>query len=229
MSRYEWTWTLPGAFVAAAGLIASRAAIGVPAMLGLFALVTMIGGMFVLPWLPTLSWRSRAFMLAGPTAGAVAVVELGLVSLLGVVPAVLVTIALAASSPVVTDAIVSRMPKSRYGSTRRSPLIEASVGAPVVAPHMAEPLPLKEVVVPAMMEDEDLRRAWRSSCVALERAGSTQSRLRVVQMRALYLDELERRRRAASRLDHVGCRCRQRPGKVPRRIGALASAPAHHG
>ena len=47
--------------------------------------------------------------------------------------------------------------------------------------------------VPDLMTDEDLCCAWRSSFVALQRAASVESRLRVVTVRALYLDELERR------------------------------------
>jgi hypothetical protein len=39
----------------------------------------------------------------------------------------------------------------------------------------------------------DLCLAWRSSYVALEPATSPESRLRVVMMRAIYLDEQERR------------------------------------
>jgi hypothetical protein len=48
-------------------------------------------------------------------------------------------------------------------------------------------------VVPDVMSDEDLCQAWRSSHVALGRATTVSSLLRVVEMRALYLDELERR------------------------------------
>ena len=44
--------------------------------------------------------------------------------------------------------------------------------------------------VPDLMTDEDLCCAWRSSFVALQRAASVESRLRVVSVRALYLHEL---------------------------------------
>jgi hypothetical protein len=48
-------------------------------------------------------------------------------------------------------------------------------------------------VVPDVMSDEDPCQAWRSSYVALSRTTSVSSQLRVVHMRVLYLDELERR------------------------------------
>jgi hypothetical protein len=54
------------------------------------------------------------------------------------------------------------------------------------------PMP-EDFVVPDLMDDADLCRAWRSSYVALERARSVESRMRVVAIRAIYLDELERR------------------------------------
>jgi hypothetical protein len=51
--------------------------------------------------------------------------------------------------------------------------------------------------VPDVLEDADLCLAWCSSYVALQRAKTAESRLRLVTMRALYLDELERRNPSA--------------------------------
>lgn len=59
-----------------------------------------------------------------------------------------------------------------------------------------EPVPVDEdvdFVVPDQMDDGDICLAWCSSYVALQRVRTAESRLRVVQMRAIYLDELERR------------------------------------
>jgi len=70
----------------------------------------------------------------------------------------------------------------------------------------ADPAPLVQVmpVLPVVgisdtmavsntMTDLDLCRAWRSSFVALERAGNPASRARIAGTRAVLLDELERR------------------------------------
>ena len=51
--------------------------------------------------------------------------------------------------------------------------------------------------IPDRIEDADLCLAWRSSFVALQRATTVESRLRIVLVRALYLDELERSNPAA--------------------------------
>jgi hypothetical protein len=64
----------------------------------------------------------------------------------------------------------------------RDPALESSIGA------LDEP----SLDVPDLMTVEDLCHAWRSSYVALQRAVTAESRMRIVGMRALYLDELER-------------------------------------
>lgn len=51
--------------------------------------------------------------------------------------------------------------------------------------------------IPDRLEDADLYLAWRSSFVALQRATTWESRLRIVRVRALYLDEMERSNPAA--------------------------------
>lgn len=51
--------------------------------------------------------------------------------------------------------------------------------------------------IPDGIEDADLCLAWRSSFVALQRATTVESRLRIVLVRALYLDEMERSNPAA--------------------------------
>jgi hypothetical protein len=66
----------------------------------------------------------------------------------------------------------------------------------------ANPEPVAEtgqssLEIPDRIEDADLWLAWRSSFVALQRATTVESRLRVVLIRALYLDEMERSNPAA--------------------------------
>lgn len=68
--------------------------------------------------------------------------------------------------------------------------------------HPALPEPVAEtgqasLEIPDRIEDADLCLAWRSSFVALQRATTVESRLRIVLVRALYLDELERSNPAA--------------------------------
>ena len=66
---------------------------------------------------------------------------------------------------------------------------------PAVSSLFATPVVTLEV--PDMLEDADLCLAWCSSYVALQRAETAESRMRLVLVRALYLDELERRNPAA--------------------------------
>ena len=78
------------------------------------------------------------------------------------------------------------------------PIGLSAVTWPAMSPVDPAPAPLpaddaKTFVVPDVMGDDDLCRAWCSSFVALQRAETDEARLRVVRMRAIYLDELERR------------------------------------
>ena len=87
-----------------------------------------------------------------------------------------------------------RKPSSHRPSSHRPSSHRPPPPHPVPPAPPAEMLPMPEdFVVPDLMDDADLCRAWRSSYVALERARSVESRLRVVAIRAIYLDELERR------------------------------------
>ncbi len=87
----------------------------------------------------------------------------------------------------------SVVPRQRKPSSHR-PSSHPTPPRPVPPAQPAEVLPMPEdFVVPDLMDDADLCQAWRSSYVALERARSVESRLRVVSIRAIYLDELERR------------------------------------
>lgn len=66
-----------------------------------------------------------------------------------------------------------------------------SATAPVVGPE-SDQAP-KPHVAPDALSDEALCRAWRTSFSALQRASSPTQRLRIVDERRAYLDEIERR------------------------------------
>ena len=110
--------------------------------------------------------------------------------------------------------------------TRRVPTDRA----PVAHQAVSQPVPLDENVglaIPDTLQDDDLCLAWCSSYVALERATSWESRLRVVRLRALYLDEMERRNPAGlgEWLDS-GARAASHPRAFTRRErGAVAPHP----
>jgi hypothetical protein len=100
-----------------------------------------------------------------------------------------------------------RAPETARGTKPRSEPGKASgsrarprSGQPPARPPAWEPTPVVDEVtleVPDMLEDADLCLAWCSSYVALQRAETAESRMRLVLVRALYLDELERRNPAA--------------------------------
>jgi hypothetical protein len=93
----------------------------------------------------------------------------------------------------------STKPRSEPGKASASRTRPRS-GQPSARPPVWEPTPVVDEVtleVPDMLEDADLCLAWCSSYVALQRAETAESRMRLVLVRALYLDELERRNPAA--------------------------------
>jgi hypothetical protein len=102
-----------------------------------------------------------------------------------------------AGSRAETEPRPAKRPVARPGSKARSR--SKTSGAPA-HPSAAEPPPVADDVtleVPDVLEDADLCLAWCSSYVALQRAKTAESRLRLVTVRALYLDELERRNPSA--------------------------------
>ena len=102
-----------------------------------------------------------------------------------------------ASSRAETEPRPGRRPVTRPGSKARTRSKHS--GAPA-HPPVSEPTPVADdatLEVPDVLEDADLCLAWCSSYVALQRAKTAESRLRLVTVRALYLDELERRNPSA--------------------------------
>jgi len=91
-------------------------------------------------------------------------------------------------------------PATKTGKTSgtRARLRSGTSGPP--RPPVWAPTPVADEVtleVPDVLEDADLCLAWCSSYVALQRAQTPESRLRLVLVRELYIDELERRNPAA--------------------------------
>lgn len=118
-----------------------------------------------------------------------------------------------ASSRAGTEPRPGKRPVTRPGSKVRTRSKHSGAPAP---PPASEPAPVADdatLEVPDVLEDADLCLAWCSSYVALQRAKTAESRLRLVTVRALYLDELERRNPSAlaAWLSH----------------GARAAAPPH--
>jgi len=137
---------------------------------------------------------ARSAILTG--AGVVAFIGLG--TLLGAPAAVLLVATTAGGSPYVTTRCVHWLREHGHLSepAARPPL-------PDSAQHPREPAPLRITPVDAewrlepaelaSLSDEALCLAWRGSYSALQRAQSPAQRLRVIEERRGYLDEIERR------------------------------------
>jgi hypothetical protein len=70
-------------------------------------------------------------------------------------------------------------------------IVWLGVGSPWVAPRLADSLRASAAwSMPAVGEDERLRRRWNASTRQLETARTVEDRLRAVQLRSLLLDEL---------------------------------------
>ena len=105
---------------------------------------------------------------------------------------------------------------------RPAPVRERAAVDPAPAPLPADDA--KTFVVPDVMGDDDLCRAWCSSSSPCSGAETDEARLRVVRMRAIYLDELERRDPAPSR---PGSPPAPGPSQDPRRF--MGPGPSAHG
>jgi hypothetical protein len=150
---------------------------------------------------PTRPPRDRRWIVARATAltagGTVSFV--GLVTLVGTPTAVLLLAIIIGASPCVVrycarwlsehGHLSSSSPRSDHPARpHRSP-------TPETAAMMAtEPeQPSQPHTAPSALSDEALCRAWRASFSALQRASSPTQRLRIVDERRAYLDEIERR------------------------------------
>jgi len=147
---------------------------------------------------PTRHPRDRRRIVATSTAltagGTVSFVGLG--TLLGAPTAVLLLAIIVGGSPYAIRYSVRWLtehghvasPAPRPDRAERSPRPATAV---VVGTEPDQPS--KPHVAPDALSDEALCRAWRASFSALQRAGSPTQRLRIVDERRAYLDEIERR------------------------------------
>lgn len=207
MSKYARVWTVVAAAVCAAGF--ASAVDGWPLVVVLATSLTggMLGVTMALPWLPWSSSWAVAVIKVMATSFIATWVLMGVAHLAGVAGLV-VAIAVALGCPELGPSYSSLASKVGWHRPRRRQTRSASAGtddevARVTAPAVCAPVGPVTVLdgptldVPDLMTTEDLCQAWRSSYVALQRSMTTDSRLRVVSMRALYLDELERRSESA--------------------------------
>lgn len=150
---------------------------------------------------PTRLPRDRRRIVSASTAlaagGTVSFIGLG--TLVGAATAVLLLVIVVAGSPYAIRYCVRWL--REHGHLAESPLRSvrpdradrprASVTAPILKtePDQA-PMPQ---VAPGLLSDEALCVAWRASFSALQRARSPMHRLRIVDERRAYLDEIERR------------------------------------
>ncbi len=147
---------------------------------------------------PTRHPRDRRRIVATSTlltaGGTVSFIGLG--SLLGAPTAVLLLAIIVGGSPYAIRYCVRWLTEHGHLASAaprhvRAERASRSAEAPVVAtePDQAS----KPHVAPEALSDEVLCRAWRASFSALQKASSPTQRLRIVDERRAYLDEIERR------------------------------------
>ncbi|RZU16335.1 hypothetical protein EV645_3890 [Kribbella rubisoli] len=146
------------------------------------------------------SWERRWIVARTTALTAVATVSfIGLGTLLGAPTAVLLLAVAVGGSPFVIRYCVRWLrdrghltvpapkPARPNRDTGSAPLATATIIRP-------EPdLDTKPPVAPAVLSDEELCTAWRASFSALQKAGSPTQRMRIVDERRAYLDEIELR------------------------------------
>ena len=187
---HDVIWALTAGTSCAMGLLVAVGTSGSAAVASLLVTPLILAAMVVVAArLTELEWRVRPILVGAVVCGLVLVVMMGLTRALGPVSYVVVSMLLLAS-PLTRDA-VRRVLGGRAG---RPASVITGVPMPQASSQPPRPLPDDPAFsVPDEMTVVDLCQVWRSSYVALERATSPESRLRVVKIRAIYLDELERR------------------------------------
>jgi hypothetical protein len=184
-------WVGASALTVAGGIAGATSLLGWLTTIGVFLLVAASGWLWsLLKWLldagsSPLHLRSTSLVPAVLVVSAV-----GLLDLLGLVAIPLATVLL------LTHPSVRRRLRIVVGPERWARLtptwswtLRSRQPAVVPVPKADEPT----LVVTDELTLGDLCEAWRSSYVALQRSRTAASRLRAVQMRELYLDDLERR------------------------------------
>jgi hypothetical protein len=200
VKAYERLWTLATGTACAAGLAAGFTTFPLLLLASLFVTVGLLGALVVLPWLPKNGPWVKPLTIAAVLSGLLTWVCVGLAQIVGgATVALLVVLPLTAPATAGLWVFVAAQlgwqgPRLRARAAETAPRGDVLVGAAgdaIAAPLV--PLPEEDLEVPDLMTDLDLCDAWRSSFVALQRATSVDSLFRVVTVRALYLDELERR------------------------------------
>jgi len=189
---HDGVWTAVTATVIALGLYASVHAWGPMPALATFLSAATLGGVCHLSIASlatpdTVAWRH--ITVGALVVGALTLAVGGLVAISGSGAVwLMVLLGLTWSG---WPALVRRVrpARSRPRTTKPDP--------PALPEPVMETGQEISLEIPDRIEDADLCLAWRSSFVALQRATTVESRLRIVLVRALYLDELERSNPAA--------------------------------
>jgi hypothetical protein len=199
---YRDVWITAAAVAMTVGMWAAFAVGTVPGVLGLFFSLAVLGVLIALLQQhdDKAPQHGRA-VLCGAVGSAALVSTGGLVAAFGP-EAFWLTVAGAASCPWLLRRVMrlvrrsTSAPPPAHGHRLREPFAPPEPpGQPELPPE--PPVTTVEVTAPAVgadcLDDLALCLEWRRSFIALQRSSTLVTRMRVVQQRQLYLDELERR------------------------------------
>jgi hypothetical protein len=190
---YRDVWTTLTAAMMAIGCLAALVVGTVASVLGMFVSLAVLGVMIgLVQQRDDGPGARRKAVIAGVLASTALVAIGGLVGFLG--PEVLwLVVAAALASPWVLGRCARLGRKLAAAPAPPTPL-EAAEPTPAAA-DPASPALSGETGCedPHLLDDRALCLAWRRSFIALEQCRSVAMRVRVVQLRELYLEELERR------------------------------------
>ncbi|MET7280771.1 hypothetical protein ABZS29_21210 [Kribbella sp. NPDC005582] len=205
MRAYRFCWLLLSGFVGAVGAFTaftwSLSVVLMLLVLGAFtgAVVAMVA--LTDPAKGTRSTRERRRIVIRSTVftGAGTVSFIGLGTLLGAPTAVLLVGILVGGSPSVIHYCVRWLTEHGHlAGSSPAPVqpvrLDRSISPAQATTLDAEPEQVpRHHISPEDLSDESLCLAWRSSFSALQNARSSMQRLRIVEERRGYLDEIERR------------------------------------
>ena len=175
MTRYRNCWLTATALVCTIGIYAAVLTWTTAGVLTTFAYSAVVGSALTgAVQREEVRRRWRQVVWRGAAIGAAVVGMLGIAFLLDGVALLVLLLVLGSSPPIVRGAV--RLLRQRQGTTRTTR----------TAPRGAT----------SALSDVELCLAWCRSYAELQQPQSPTSRLRVVQERQQYLDELERRNRA---------------------------------
>lgn len=195
MNAYRVVWSvICGALGVVGTAVAS--AWSIPASLLLFVVCGGAIGAMVMKLLPDAKgtnlptqYRRHKMATSSVLGGGGTVAFIGLVMLLGARGAFLLLTLIAGGSPYAIHYGLNRLVRHARSS-------DPSSDPARPATRDSDREPTDRAATPQLarlLSDDGLCMAWRASISALERANSPSQRLRVVQERGAYLDELERR------------------------------------